>query len=78
MCRNNSQYKGGTIFRSGDGESPSLGIFQVIIPLPDDTRLEMSLHIFYTDVPLLVGIEVLQNHNLIPYFAKIVIWENGT
>ena len=55
-----------TAFRFGDGTFQSLGSIPVRIPTPDGKFISIEMDVVQADVPMLIGLEVLDRERLIP------------
>jgi hypothetical protein len=55
-----------TAFRFGDGTFKSLGLIPVRIPTPDGKFINIEMDVVKADVPMLIGLEVLDRESLIP------------
>lgn len=58
--------KSSSSFRFGDGVHNSLGIIQFRIPLPNRDYLHIDVDVVMPDVPLLIGLDILDQEQLIP------------
>lgn len=54
-----------TLFRFGDGTFHNLGIIPERIPSPDGSFLKIYMDVVIADVPMLIGLEVLDQNLLI-------------
>lgn len=57
-------------FKSGDGERRSQGLIHIRIPITNGIHICLSVHVVSPDIPLLLGIEVLQDDKLILDFGN--------
>ena len=53
-------------FRFGDGTHKSLGTIPVRIPTPNSGYLHVDVDVVRPDVPLLIGLDILDQEQLIP------------
>ena len=60
-------------FRFGDTRYMSLGRMTIRIPTPDESFLEFTVDVVEPDVPLLIGIDVLDKHSLVADNVKNVL-----
>jgi hypothetical protein len=54
-----------TAFRFGDGVFKSLGCIPVRIPTPDGNHIKMDMDVVQANVPMLIGLEVLDRECLV-------------
>ncbi len=54
-----------TRFRFGDGSYPSLGSTEIRIPIRNGSFLSMQLAVVSADVPMLLGLDVLDSERLV-------------
>ncbi len=54
-----------TRFRFGDGSYPSLGSMEIGISIPNGSFLKIELDIVSSDVPLLLGLDVLDRESIV-------------
>jgi hypothetical protein len=54
-----------TAFRFGDGVFKSLGCIPVRIPTPDGNQIKMDMDVVQANVPMLIGLEVLDRECLV-------------
>lgn len=47
------------LFKFGDGEIPSVGILDAIIPFPNGCHIAVRVHVVIADIPMIFGMEVL-------------------
>lgn len=52
-------------FRFGDGFYKSLGTISVLVPTPNGKCLEMCIDVVEANVPMLVGLDILDKENLL-------------
>jgi hypothetical protein len=55
-----------TEFRFGDGTFQSLGSIPVRIPTPEGKFIKIEMDVVQADVPMLIGLEILDLESLIP------------
>lgn len=55
-----------TVFRFGDGEFSSLGTMPIRLPTPDGSTINMRADVVRADIPLLLGLDLLDKERLMP------------
>lgn len=63
----------GFIFKFVDGQSPRIGMLKETIPFLHERFIEVTTHVVYVDVSMIIGIEVLQKHEMILDLCQNVI-----
>lgn len=58
--------KSSTTFRFGNGRHNSLGILKIRIPTKDGGFIDIDADVVQPDVPLLIGIDILNREQLVP------------
>lgn len=53
-------------FRFGDGTHNSLGLITIRIPTPDRGYIHLDVDVVRPDVPLLIGLDILDRDSLVP------------
>lgn len=53
-------------FKFGDGLRNSGGIISLRVPIPDGSHLPLAIDVVEADVPLLVGLDVMDREGLVP------------
>lgn len=64
----------GTTFRFGSVDHKGLGVMEIRLPLGDDHFISVAANIVPLDVPLLLGLDVMQELKLVIDFSKNTIY----